>query len=182
MRTFLIWLVACFAAMAIAKGPGGQGETSLVVQIEGKGQIVIQLHTGKAPKTTARVTQLARQGFYDGQRFHKVAKTPRPFLVQIGAPSSRTKPIDDESLNAEGTGTRIPFEDSGFSNDSEGVVGFAALQKDRDSGDCQFYILLGPAKFLDGSYTVFGRVTEGIDVLRKIERGDKVSRVTVRNR
>jgi cyclophilin family peptidyl-prolyl cis-trans isomerase len=87
--------------------------------------------------------------------------------------------MDDPDLPHEGSGTKVPFENSGHSNDAAGVVGLSTQQGDKDSGDSQFYILLAPAKFLDGNYTVFGKVVEGLDVLKAIEKGDVVSTVTI---
>jgi cyclophilin family peptidyl-prolyl cis-trans isomerase len=58
-------------------------------------------------------------------------------------------------------------------------VGLSALPNDKNSGDSQFYVLLGPARFLDGSYTVFGKVVEGMDVVNKIEKGDRIDKVTI---
>jgi cyclophilin family peptidyl-prolyl cis-trans isomerase len=58
-------------------------------------------------------------------------------------------------------------------------VGLAAIPGDKNSGDCQFYILLSKARFLDGNYTVFGRVVAGMDVVKKVERGDRITSVSV---
>lgn len=170
----LVATVALCGAQAQSYSPA-RGETVVKVTIENRGNLFIRLFTAEAPRTTTRILELVSKGFYDGQKFHKVEKSPRPFLVQVGAPSSRSKAIDDPSLKSEGTGTRIPYEESGISNDQEGIVGLSALPGDRDSGDCQFHILLGPAKFLNGNYTVFGKVVSGIEVLRKIEVGDRIS-------
>lgn len=153
--------------------------TLLKLNVERKGQIVIELFTKQAPKTTAHIIELVKQGYYDGQRFYRVITTPRPYLVQIGAPDSRTKSMDDPTLQHEGTGARIPYEETGFSNDAAGVVGLAANPGDRNSGDAQFYILLAPAPFLDGNYTVFGKVVEGMGVLKSIEKGDAVTTASV---
>lgn len=155
-----------------------QTRTMMVVEIENRGRVTIQLHTQEAPRTTAHIIALARDGFYDGQSFYRVVREPKPFLIQTGDPGSKTKSAADPSLGTGGSGTRIPYENSGFSNE-EGAVGLSTLPGDRDSGDSQFYILLGEAKFLDGSYTVFGRVTEGMDVVRSVQLGDKVTSVTI---
>lgn len=149
------------------------------VNIEGKGRITILLYTTEAPRATAHIIDLVKKHFYDGQRFYRVITSPRPYLVQLGAPGSRTKDMDDPELQHEGTGTKIPFENSGHSNDEAGVVGLAAPEGDRNGGDCQFYILLAPAKYLDGNYTVFGKVIEGMDVLKNIQKGDTVSTATI---
>ena len=181
IRSFVSWIVAClFATLCFAQGyKPAAGERVMVVAIEGRGDIYIRLHQKEAPKTTSRIVELIRKGFYNGQSFYRVIRSPRPYLVQMGAPSSKELDADDPRLLKEGTGKAIAFEDSGFTNNAEGVVGLSAQPGDRDSGDCQFYILLAPAKFLDGNYTVFGKVVQGLDVLRKIEKGDKVKSIKV---
>jgi cyclophilin family peptidyl-prolyl cis-trans isomerase len=173
MRTILLALVLFLCALA-----GAQGETQLRLTIEGKGVIVIKLHTKEAPNTTAHVIRLARSGFYNGLRFHRVEKTPRPFLVQIGDPASRSGDLNDPSMGQGGSGARIAYEDSGYGN-TAGAVGLAAMADNRDTGDSQFYMLMTASRFLDGKYTVFGQIVSGMDVLRKIEKGDRVSTVQV---
>jgi cyclophilin family peptidyl-prolyl cis-trans isomerase len=79
-------------------------------------------------------------------------------------------------MGSGGSGARVPYEDSGLPNDT-GYVGLSTLPRDRDSGDSQFYILLGPSRFLDGQYTVFGRVTQGMDVVRSIQLGDRITSI-----
>ncbi len=149
----------------------------LRIAIEGRGDIIIKLHTREAPKTTAHIIKLARAGFYDGQRFHKVERSPKPYLAVVGDPQSKVD-VDAANIGQGGSGARIPFEDSGFVNE-EGSVGLAHNLDDRDSGDSQFYMLLAPAKFLDGDYTVFGKVVMGMDVLQKIKKGDRIVSITV---
>jgi cyclophilin family peptidyl-prolyl cis-trans isomerase len=152
------------------------GETVLKIEVEGRGNIYILLHTKEAPKTTAHILALAKTGFYNGQRFHRVERIPKPFLVQIGDPNSKTGPIDQAGRG--GSGARIPFEDTHFKN-ILGAVGLARNLDDRNSGDCQFYMLLDKSSFLDGNYTLFGQVVVGLDVLKKIQKGDRVVAVTV---
>jgi cyclophilin family peptidyl-prolyl cis-trans isomerase len=152
--------------------------TILRLEIEGKGTLAIQMHTREAPLTTARILELAGQGFYNGQRFFKVVRSPRPFLAQIGDPNSRTRPIDDPTLGTGGTGRRIPFESTPFRHVT-GAVGLARLPDDPNSGDSQFYIMLGPASFLDGNYTVFGQVVSGLELLNRLEVGDRVTAATI---
>lgn len=179
MKRFLAVLVILVSALAMASARGAApGETLMHVNVRGKGEIVIKLFVKEAPQTTGHIISLAKNGFYNGQRFYRVVKLPRPYLVQLGAPDSRTKPMDDPILPREGTGTRIPYEDTGLSNDAAGVVGLSNTG-DKNAGDSQFYILLAPAKFLDGNYTVFGRVIDGMGVLQSLDRGDTVSSVTI---
>ncbi len=166
---FLVLLLA--AAVGFASPEAGP---FLVLEIEGKGTIKIKLHTSEAPVTTKRIIELTNQKFYDGQRFFKVIRQPRPFLAQVGDPNSRTKRLDDPSLGTSGTGKRLAYEDSGFSH-VPGAVGLSHLPNDKDSGDCQFYIVLGKSSFLDGNYTVFGQVSQGMDQLERLELGDRIT-------
>ncbi len=153
------------------------GETVIKLAIEGRGNVFIRLYTKEAPKTTEHILALVKKSFYDGQRFHRVEKSPKPYLVQLGDPVSKDN-IDSPQIGQGGSGTRVPYEDSGFPN-VEGAVGLAHDVDDRNSGDSQFYMLLAPAKFLDGNYTVFGQVVAGLDVLQKVERGDRIQSITV---
>lgn len=159
---------------AVAQDPGRE-ETRLVLSIENKGRVGIRLFADKAPKTVARIVELTNQGFYNGQRFFRVVRSPRPFLAHFGDPNSKSKDLSDPSMGSGGTGRKVPYEDSGASH-VYGAVGMSRLPDDKDSGDCQFYIVLGNNnKFLDGSYTVFGQVVEGLELLGRLEQGDRVS-------
>lgn len=155
------------------------GETALKVDVEGRGTFYIRLNTSKAPRASAQVAALARQGFYDGQRWFRVVKKPRPFLVQTGDPQSRdaTK-LDSEKMGSQGSGARVPYEDSGMAA-KEGSVCLAAVPGDRNSGDSQFFILMGSYKFLEGEHTIFGEVVSGMEVVRAIEKGDRVTSIRV---
>lgn len=147
----------------------------MVLDIAGRGSVYIKLHTKEAPKTTSQIIRLVQNGFYNGQRFFKVDKSPKPFLVQTGDPASRDAGnIGKPTLGTGGSGTRVAYEDSGFLNET-GAVGLSTMPNNRDSGDSQFYILLGNFPFLDGSYTVFGKVVQGMDVVNRIERGDVIT-------
>lgn len=170
-----VLLVAGLVAAPVQEKPA-KGETWMVMKVEGRGEVKIKLETAKAPKATAHVIALATQGFYNGQTFFKVIKEPRPFLVQFGDPGSRgdTK----QELGQGGSGNRVPFEDSGLSN-VEGAVGLSTLPRDPNSGDSIFYICLAESRFLDGKYTVFGHVASGMDVVKAVKEGDKVSSVTI---
>ena len=155
------------------------GETLMRMEVEGRGTIVIRLNTKEAPQTTAHIMDLVRRGFYDGQRFHEVIKSPRPYLVRIGDPLSKDpSKLDDPRMGTGGSGKRIPLENSGLTHDT-GAVGLATYRDDKTAGDSQFYIMLAPAKFLDGNYTVFGKVVAGMDVVNSVQKGDKVVSVKI---
>lgn len=182
MRNFLAFAL-CLLTVPLALAQGYKphaGETALKMEIEGRGTVWIRLLTKQAPKTTEHIVRLAKNGFYDNQRFHRADRTPKPYLVQVGDPGSKNGNIDDLSIGSGGSGARIPYEDSGMPNVA-GAVGLARIVEDKESGDSQFYILLGVSKFLDGRYTVFGNVVSGMDVVKRIERGDRIVSVSVVN-
>lgn len=172
-RLFALLLVFAFAVFAAA-----QNGPSLRLEIEGKGTVVIRLYPDKAPKAVTHIAKLAKDGFYDGLRFHRADRTPRPYLVQVGDPQSRSGNLDAADMGTHGTGVKIAYEDSGLPNVA-GAVGLARLGQDRDSGGSQFYVLLAPQRFLDGNYTVFGQITEGMDVVKAIVKGDRIVKATV---
>lgn len=132
-----------------------------------KGVIKFALYEEDAPITTANFVKLAESGFYDGLTFHRVEPG---FVIQGGCP------------RGNGTGQSeqmIPLEISPkLRHDAAGVVAMARRQ-DPNSASCQFYITLGPQSFLDDQYAVFGRVTEGLDVIKDIRPGDKMTKVTI---
>lgn len=122
-----------------------------------KGQIVIEMRPDIAPKHVARYKELARQGFYDGITFHRVIEG---FMAQAG---------DPEGTGAGGSGVNIPAE---FSREQfvRGVVGAARKPNDINSADSQFFIMFAPQPSLNGDYTVWGKVVEGMEVADKINR------------
>ncbi|MDR3692806.1 MAG: peptidylprolyl isomerase [Fimbriimonas sp.] len=168
----LIALPRCLAQSYTPKA----GETVVKIGIEGRGNVYVLLHMKEAPRTSARIAKLVGDGFYNGQRFHRVEQVPKPYLVQIGDPGSRTG--DLSATGNGGTGVKIQYEDSGFKNVA-GAVGLARGLEDKNSGDCQFYMLLDRSSFLDGNYTVFGQVVAGMEVLKKIQWGDRVLSMTI---
>ncbi|HEY0868017.1 MAG TPA: peptidylprolyl isomerase [Fimbriimonas sp.] len=175
----LITFICFLALIPLGLGQAYQprpGETIMKIEIEGRGDVYIRLFTKEAPKTTAHIQRLVKNGFYNGQRFHRVERSPRPYLAQIGDPASRSG--DLANVGNGGSGANIPYEETGFDHKA-GVVGLARTVQDPNSGDSQFYITLAPAKFLDGKYTVFGRVVGGMAVVRSIERGDRVVSVRI---
>ena len=128
-----------------------------------RGTLTIELFPEVAPKTVARFTELAKKGFYDGLIFYRVA--PK-FLVQTG---------DPRGDGTGGSGQTLPAE----FNDKKHTVGTVGMarQHDPDTADSQFYICLETQPFLDGKYTIFGQVVDGMDVLSKIKERDIVRRL-----
>ncbi len=140
-----------------------------------KGDIVFTLYREQAPLTTANFLDLASQKFYDGVVFHRVIPD---FMAQVGDPLSK-----DEAQKARwgtgGPGYSIADEFSpDLKHDSEGVVSMANAGP--NTGGSQFFITYEATPWLDGKHAVFGKVTKGMDVLRSITIGDKITSVSYR--
>ncbi len=162
-----------------AKGSFDAGSiTTMTLEVAGRGKIVIRMRTDVAPQTCKKIMSLAKDGFYTDQKFFKVIKQPRPFLVQFGDPLTKTKRLDDSSIGTGGTGKKIDFENSGLKH-VRGAVGLSRQPDDKNSGDCQFYFMLDAYSFLDDNYTVFGQVTQGLEILDTLQVGDQVTKVTL---
>jgi len=134
-----------------------------------KGDIVVQLDAQAAPQTVNNFVFLARQGFYDGLTFHRVEPD---FVIQGGDPTG---------TGAGGPGYTVPAEIQ--LTHVEGAIAMARRGDEanptRASSGSQFYITLAPTSFLDGAYTVFGHVTEGMDVVKAIAIGDVIDKITI---
>jgi peptidyl-prolyl cis-trans isomerase B (cyclophilin B) len=137
-----------------------------------KGVIEFTFYPAKAPNTIASFIELTEQGFFDGTKFHRVEPG---ILIQGGDPLSKT---DDPAVGTGGPEWRLKAE---FSDEKhvEGTVAMARMQGDDDSGSSQFYIGIVPLPGLDGQYTVIGRVTKGMDVVRSIAVGDVITSVKI---
>jgi len=129
-----------------------------------RGQMVIDLFED-VPTSTNNFVWLARHNYYDGLLFHRVIEG---FVVQGGDPNTAT--ANRETWGQGGPGYGIPLEvRSKYNFDEKGILGMARAQ-DPNSGGSQFYITLAPASNLNSQYTVFGKVTQGLDVLDKITK------------
>ena len=123
------------------------------------GRIVIEMFPDVAPKHVERIKTLVRQGFYDNTPFHRVIEG---FMAQGGDPT--------------GTGTGgsdLPDLEAEFTNQRKFLRGTCGMARtsNPNSANSQFFIMFAPAPHLDGQYTIWGQVTEGIDVVDKIKRG-----------
>jgi cyclophilin family peptidyl-prolyl cis-trans isomerase len=178
-------LVAAVMAVGLAEPQvptvsGVQGPRATLI-IEDRGEMVIEFYDRETPQTAAHVIGLIRKNFYDGIRFHRVENYPRPFLIAAGDPLTRSLPLDDAKIGTGGSGKTIPFEKSArrFVNGTVGLVlqtvernGARAI--DLNSGDSQFFICNGVQQFLDGKYVPFGQVVQGIDLIPKVQLGDRI--------
>ena len=123
------------------------------------GDLIIELQPEFAPKAVWNFVQLARRGYYNGLIFHR---NIRSFMLQGGDPTGTGK----GGQSVWGTTFADEFEGPA-SHDARGVVSMA--NKGRDTNSSQFFVTYRPAKHLDRKHTIFGRVTEGLDVLGKLE-------------
>jgi len=122
------------------------------------GRVVIELRPDLAPNHVARIKELARQGFYDGIAFHRVIEG---FMAQTG---------DPRGDGTGGSGKKLKAE---FSKEKH-VRGTASMARAQspDSADSQFFICFKPAPYLDGKYTVWGKVVSGMEHIDAIKKGD----------
>jgi peptidyl-prolyl cis-trans isomerase B (cyclophilin B) len=182
-----------------------EGTATVELMVNGS-PIVIEVNGNDAPITAGNFVDLVNRGVYDGVTFHRVVREPQPFVVQGGDPQSTDPSVPTQQL---GTGsfidpeTQTPryipleikpqgsdepvysqtFETAGVTESPElphtrGAVAMARSQA-VDSASAQFYITLAELPFLDGSYAVFGYVTEGMDVVDNIQQGDKIESAQV---
>jgi len=134
-------------------------ENTLVLETS-HGRVVIELRPDLAPNHVARIKELAQQGFYDGVVFHRVIDG---FMAQTGDPKGTGRGGSGKNLKAEFS--KAPHE--------RGTVSMARANHP-DSADSQFFICFNDAHFLDGKYTVWGQVIEGMENVDKIKRGEPV--------
>jgi cyclophilin family peptidyl-prolyl cis-trans isomerase len=157
--------------VALAQAQGAKAPTLLMTMDNG-GQVTIELWPEVAPNHVKNFVDLAKEGFYDGQRVHRVE--PK-FVVQFGDPASKTKPMNDPGMGSGGSGKTLKAEFNKKPFD-RGVLGMARTQ-DPDSASSQVYLMLGDAHFLNGQYTAFGKVTKGMEVVDKIKVGDRIKSI-----
>ena len=132
-------------------------EETLIIDTT-QGPVTVEMRPDLAPQHVERIKELARQGFYDGVVFHRVIDG---FMAQTGDPTGTGRGGSGQKLNAE------------FSREPHlrGAVSMARAQAP-DSADSQFFICFDDATFLDGKYTVWGKVVSGMENVDKLKRGE----------
>jgi peptidyl-prolyl cis-trans isomerase B (cyclophilin B) len=139
-----------------------------------RGTMVVELFDEEVPNTVANFEKLANERFYDGTRFHRVIGD---FMIQGGDPHSRNP--GDPRVGTGGPGYTIKCEcHRNVHTHVEGALSMAHAGK--DTGGSQFFICHSRQRHLDGKHTVFGRVTEGLDVVHAIRQNDKIDSIRVR--
>lgn len=186
--------------------PTLNGEATVELAVNGE-SLKIQVKGNEAPITAGNFVELVSDGFYNGLSFHRVVRSPRPFVVQGGDPQSKDPDFPPERLGtagytdpATGQERNIPLEILPRRSDAivygrtfgmagvtarpvlshtRGAVAMARSQSP-NSGSSQFYITLSDQGFLDGKYAVFGYVSEDdMSVVDKILQGDRIESATV---
>jgi peptidyl-prolyl cis-trans isomerase B (cyclophilin B) len=185
--------------------PRLEGKATVELIVKGK-PILIEVDGNNAPITAGNFVDLVQRGVYDGLVFHRVIREPQPFVAQGGDPQSKDPNFPLEQLGtggfvdpATGQPRNIPLEIKpegsatpiyGKTLDTAGIAAPPQLKHTRgavamarasvpDSASSQFYIALADLKFLDRDYAVFGYVTQGMDVVDKIQQGDRIESAKV---
>jgi cyclophilin family peptidyl-prolyl cis-trans isomerase len=173
--------VALLALMAAGDSPQSAQPTQatvLVVETE-RGAFAFQTFPGEAPRTVAHVIELARAGFYDGLRIHRSVPG---FVVQFGDPQTRDPSNRSRWGRGPGASSGSPVGVSEITKKRKHLVGAVGIAHmgDPARADSQIYIALSARPDLDGLYTVFGQVVESEDVPARLQVGDLITRVFVR--
>ena len=159
MNRLISFIGSIVLIMAASDSPAGAQdlENTLYLELE-HGRVVIEMRPDLAPQHVARIKELAREGFYDGIVFHRVIDD---FMAQTGDPTG---------TGSGGSGRKLPAE---FSDEpyERGTLGMARTN-DPNSADSQFFITFVPTPFLNGQYTVWGKVIEGMEAVDQIVRGE----------
>lgn len=182
--------------------PRLDGKATVVMTVKG-GAITIEADGTNAPITAGNFVDLVERKVYDGLVFHRVVREPQPFVVQGGDPQGKNPNFPLEQLGTGGftdpatnQPRNIPLEIKpekanaaivyGKTLDTEApklkhTRGAVAMARSAfpDSASSQFYFALSDLQFLDGNYAVFGYVTQGMDVVDKIQQGDRIDSARV---
>ena len=142
-----------------------------------QGTIVAELYDKEAPLTVANFEKLANSKFYDGVKFHRVISD---FVVQGGDPLSRDLPNGDRRVGTGGPGWHIKCETAGNPHKHD-VGALSMAHAGKDTGGSQFFMVLSKdnTQHLNGVHTVFGKITQGIDIMKKIQPNDHMTTVRV---
>jgi cyclophilin family peptidyl-prolyl cis-trans isomerase len=153
---FFILLILAITFLNCSSSKNNKTNKNIMKVETNQGTFKIKLYPEEAPKTVAQIKELVGKGFYDGIIFHRIIAG---FVIQGGDPTG---------TGTGGSGKSIPDEfNNNLKHSKKGMVAMANSGRP-NSQDSQFYITLAQLDFLDGKYTVFGEVTDGMDVITKI--------------
>lgn len=173
--TFAVGIASLTAAAAAQQKSPGAGP--VIVLETAKGNIEFETYPEEAPRTVARILDLVKKNFYNGQRFHRADPN---FVIQVGDPASRDM-SRAEWWGRAGSGKPIGVAE--ITKKRKNVVGAVGMGHTGNpaQADSQFYITRRAAPELDGKYTVFGKVIKGQDVVNKIQKGDVLRRAYLKD-
>lgn len=139
----------------------------VAMDIKNYGSIVIELYPDIAPNTVNNFISLVKSGFYDNNSFHRLVPV---FVLQGGDPKG-------DGTGGPGYSIKGEFSNNGFKNDLKHEKGIISMARgnDKDSAGSQFFIMLGTSNYLDGDYAAFGKVIDGMGIIDKIAKNEKVS-------
>ncbi|WP_341525615.1 peptidylprolyl isomerase [Nostoc sp. UHCC 0302] len=183
--------------------PRLEGKATVVITVKGS-PITVEVDGTNAPITAGNFVDLVQKGVYDGLAFHRVVRDPQPFVVQGGDPQSKDPkfpvarlgtgsytdpktgreryiPLEIKPKGAATPEYNKPFDATARPVELAHKLGAVAMARSQqpDSASSQFYFALADLPFLDGSYAVFGNVTQGFDVVNKIQQGDRIDSAKV---
>ena len=172
--------------------PRLNGKATVVMTVKGNKQITIELDGNNAPISAGNFVDLVQRKFYDGLTFHRVVRTPQPFVVQGGDPkgngsggyvpkgstTERRVPLEIKPSGAAAPVYSQLIKEVPQLQHKRGAIAMARSQ-DPDSASSQFYFTLADIAFLDGNYAVFGKIIRGLEVIDTIEQGDKITSAKV---
>ncbi len=182
--------------------PRLDGKATVVMTVKGS-PITIEVDGTDAPISAGNFVDLVQRGVYDGLMFHRVVREPQPFVVQGGDPQSKDPKVPQQALGSgsfidpkTGSARYVPLEIKAVGASApaygkplespakpilqhkRGAVAMARSQQP-DSASSQFYFALADLEFLDGNYAVFGKTTSGMEVVDKIQQGDRIDSAKV---
>jgi cyclophilin family peptidyl-prolyl cis-trans isomerase len=172
------WCGALLALSLVSIAAQDGGLPVMVVETS-RGSFAFEMYSDDAPITVKHVRELVERGFYDGQRFHRAIPG---FVVQWGDPRSRDTSTEALWGHGAAAASGSPVGVAEFSKKRTHVRGAVAMAHPGipARADSQIYITLADRVDLDGRYVVVGHVTAGIDVLERIQKGDLIRRIYVR--
>jgi cyclophilin family peptidyl-prolyl cis-trans isomerase len=179
MRFVALCVLLAAAVPGVLRPVSAQQNGPVIVVETTAGTFAFETFPEDAPKTVAHILQLVRSGFYDGQRFHRAVPG---FVVQWGDPQTKNADRAAEWGRGAAASSGRPIGVAEITKKrlhAKGAVGVAHMG-DPAMADSQIYVTLAPRPDLNGRYTVFGRVISGSDVPERIQKGDQIMRVYVR--
>ena len=151
----------------------------VIVVETSRGTFAFETYPDEAPKTVKHIVELVRRGFYDGQRVHRAMPG---FLIQWGDPRSRDTSKEAVWGRGPAASSGTPIGAAEMSKKRTHTKGAVAVshQGNPAQADSQLYVMLGPRDELNGRYAIFGRVIAGLEVPDRIQKGDVIRRMYVR--